>query len=46
MSRSATAVHLKIEHLTWLAFGDDFEGPAADFAISREPLRANARIDA
>ena len=33
------------QHFARLAFGDDFERPAADLAIRSETLRRNAGVD-
>ena len=40
-----TSNHIQRQNFAGLALGHDFEWPAADLAISREPLRRDARID-
>jgi hypothetical protein len=38
-------LHLNIQDFARLAFGKHFKWPATDLAVSRKPLRRNARID-
>jgi hypothetical protein len=39
------ALRLQPENLARLAFGEDLERPAADFAIGRKPLRGDAGVN-
>lgn len=43
--RELPALHLKANNFSRLAFGVNLERPAAYFAISREALDGDARID-